>query len=106
MVLAPGGPRTVGRSAGRPADKQTATLETPEIKAISRKNVDFLKPPKSEPVKGKWPKCANAFFYTMIEQTRRYAAQKYRLWTRFSSRMTDWGSASVLLVIRLLPCVR
>ena len=63
------------RSVGRPADKQTATLETPEIKAISRKNVDFLKPPKSEPVKGKWPKCANAFFYTMIEQTRRYAAQ-------------------------------
>ena len=47
----------------RPADKQTATLETPEIKAISRKNVDFLEPPKSEPVKGKLPKCANAFFY-------------------------------------------
>ena len=67
-----------GRSAGRPADKQTATLETPEIKAISRKNVDFLKPPKSEPVKGKWPKCANAFFYTMILNKR--AATRRNNW--------------------------
>ena len=74
-VLAPGGPRTVGWSAGRPADKQTATPEIPEIGAISRKNVDFLKPPKSEPVKGKWPKCANAFFYTMILNKRAEAAQ-------------------------------
>ena len=76
MVLAPGGPRTVGRAVGRPADKQTATLETPEIKAISRKNVDFLKPPKSEPVKGKWPKCANAFFYTMILNKRAATRRK------------------------------
>ena len=60
----------------RPADKQTATLEIPEIKAISRKIIDFLKPLKSEPVKGKWPKCANAFCYTMILNKRAATRRK------------------------------